>query len=45
MKSIEGSDYYTGRLTEAQIEEERQRVEQKRTLKLASKMLARGNIS
>ena len=42
LKSIEGSDYYTGRLTEAQIEEERQRVEQKRTLKLASKMLARG---
>jgi predicted transposase/invertase (TIGR01784 family) len=44
LSTIEASPYFVGRLTEAQLEEERQKAAQKRAIKAARKMLADGLI-
>ena len=42
LQRIETSPYFTGRLTEAQLEEERKKAERKAFIKVALEMLADG---
>jgi len=42
LQRIENSPYFSGRLTEAQLEEERKKTEKKTLLKTARKMLSMG---
>jgi len=42
LQRIENSPYFSGRLTEAQLEEERKKAEMKKAIKVARKMLLEG---